>query len=107
MPYSPHTASTSLMLQSPAGFARMRRRRAEISLATNVFSPVNVVHFAPHTRQFLDDRVLGREVAHRVGRAGVAGEREGLAAAAAEILSAPRARRARLLHPVGTAEGAE
>src|SRR5262249_50759540 len=43
----------------------------------------------------------------RVGRAGVAGEREGLAAAAAEILSAPRARRARLLHPVGTAEGAE
>src|SRR5262249_60948027 len=49
----------------------------------------------------------GRELADRVGSRGVAGEREGLAAAAAEILLAAWAARARLLHPGGAAEGIE
>src|SRR5262249_12417554 len=69
--------------------------------------PVHVLHLFPHARQFLDDRMLGREMAHRIGGAGVAGEREGLAAAAAEVLVAARAACARLLQPVGPAEGAE
>ena len=51
--------------------------------------------------------MVGSEVAHRVGRGRVAGEREGLAAAAAEIQLAARAARARLLHPGGAAEGIE
>ena len=46
-------------------------------------------------------------MAHRVGGARIAGEREGLAAAAAEVLKTSRAARARLLHPIGAAEGAE
>src|ERR1051325_10008462 len=46
-------------------------------------------------------------MAHRVGRCGVAGEREGLAAAAAEILLTARAACARLLPPAGAAEGVE
>src|SRR5262245_29911880 len=48
-----------------------------------------------------DQRVGWREVAYRVGRPRVAGEREGLAPAAAEILLPARAARARLLHPGG------
>jgi len=43
----------------------------------------------------------GRKVAHRIGCASVTGEREGLAAAAAEIHLAARAACARLLHPAG------
>src|SRR6266403_3749719 len=46
-------------------------------------------------------------MADRVGRAGVTGERERLAAAAAEIDLAPRTAGARLLHPGGSAEGVE
>src|SRR5262249_48869612 len=48
--------------------------------------------------------MAGSEVTHRVGCFGVAGEREGLAAAAAETELAPRAARARLLHPCAAAE---
>src|SRR2546428_6740113 len=51
--------------------------------------------------------MVGSEVAHRVGGGGVAGEREGLAAASAEIQLAPRAARARLLHPCAAPEGVE
>ena len=46
-------------------------------------------------------------MADRVGRAGVTGKRERLAAAAAEIDLAPRTACARLLHPGGSAEGIE
>ena len=53
------------------------------------------------------NRMLGGEVTDRVGCAGVAGERKGLAAAAAEILKAPWAARARLLHPIGAAKRIE
>jgi hypothetical protein len=51
--------------------------------------------------------VVGSEVAYRIGCGGVAGEREGLAAAAAEIQLSTRAACARLLHPCGAAEGVE
>src|SRR5229473_3414408 len=51
--------------------------------------------------------MVGREVTDRVGRGGVAGQREGLAAATAEIQLAARTARARLLHPGGAAEGVE
>src|SRR4051812_14894403 len=50
---------------------------------------------------------MRRKVAHRIGCAGITGEREGLAAAAAEILLAFRTASARLLHPVGTAKRLE
>ena len=45
----------------------------------------------PHLGEFADQRVMRREMTHRIGRAGVAGQREGLAAAAAEIFFALRA----------------
>jgi hypothetical protein len=51
--------------------------------------------------------VVGREVAHRIGCGGIAGEGEGLAAAAAEIELAARAAYAWLFHPCGAAEGIE
>ena len=60
-----------------------------------------------HSRQRGDILVAWREMADRVGRAGVTGERERLAAAAAEIDLAPRTACARLLHPGGSAEGIE
>src|SRR5262249_32841385 len=55
----------------------------------------------------LDDRGERRQVAGRVGGGGVAGQGEGLAAAAAEIELAPLAAAAGLGHPVGAAEAAE
>src|SRR5262245_60794591 len=58
-------------------------------------------------RQLGHPAVVGRQVADRVGGPGIAGEQERLAAAAAEILVAPRAAAARLAHPVDAAEGAE
>src|SRR5947209_1445613 len=45
-----------------------------------------------------------REMAHRISRVRIAGDGEGLAAAAAEVLIALGARAARLLHPVEAAE---
>src|SRR5437899_2199476 len=43
----------------------------------------------------------------RIGRCGIAHERKGLTAAAAEILLPPRAAHAWLLHPAGAAKGVE
>jgi hypothetical protein len=43
--------------------------------------------------------MAGRKVTHRVGGAGIAGERQGLAATAAEIRLATRAACARLVIP--------
>src|SRR5882724_5882904 len=51
-----------------------------------------------------DQRVPRREMAHRIGRARVAGERVGLAATAAEILALARAAPAGFLHPVVAAK---
>src|SRR6266540_4756841 len=51
--------------------------------------------------------MIASEVTHRVGCAGVTGEREGLAAAAAKIQLATRAACARLLHPCAAAESIE
>src|SRR5215831_7600467 len=56
---------------------------------------VDVGSVAPHRREFGDPDVVGSEVTDRIGCGGVAGERKGLAAAAAEIELAPRAARAR------------
>ncbi len=49
--------------------------------------------------------VMRCEMADRIGRKRIAGNRESLAAAAAEIDVAPRATSARLLHPVGATKG--
>src|SRR6185436_20845290 len=67
-------------------------------------APVDVRRIAANRGEFGDPGMVGREMADRVGRARVTGEREGLAAAAAEILLAPRAARAGFLHPGGSAE---
>src|ERR1700689_4520758 len=53
--------------------------------------PVVVWFVLLHGRERGDNLVAGREMTDRVGRARVAGEREGLTAAAAEIDIAPRA----------------
>src|SRR5205085_1872621 len=58
-------------------------------------------------RQRGDACVMGGFVAGRVGRRGVAGERQRLAAAAAPVDLAPLARAAGLLHPIRAAKGAE
>jgi hypothetical protein len=73
----------------------------------NSHPPIGVGRVVLHSRQRGDILVAWREMADRVGRAGVPGERERLAAAAAEIDLAPRTACARLLHPGGSAEGIE
>src|SRR5208282_181955 len=80
--------------------ARLGRAVARLS-----HSPIGVGRVFLHRRKRDDVIVARREMADRVGRAGVAGERESLAAAAAEVDVAPRAASARLLHPGGAAEG--
>src|SRR5215831_11650959 len=57
--------------------------------------------------EFRHERMIGRQVAYRVGGPGIAGEQEGLAPAAAEVLLAPGAASARLAHPVGSAKSAK
>jgi hypothetical protein len=59
------------------------------------------------SRKLGDSCVVGSEVAYRIGCGGIAGEREGLRAAAAEIQLATWAACARLLHPCAAAEGVE
>src|SRR5260370_445054 len=62
---------------------------------------------AASRREFCSAGMGGSKMAPRIGRGGVAGERKGLAAAAAEIELSTRAARARLLHPRRAAEGIE
>src|ERR1700690_4557970 len=50
--------------------------------------PVAVGNFFSHRGQMLDQSMVRREMADRIGGAGVARDQEGLAAAAAEILLA-------------------
>ena len=59
---------------------------------TGSHAAVGVGSFGPDCRELRDARMVGSEVVHRVGCAGIVGEREGLAAAAAEIQFAARAR---------------
>src|SRR6266446_10100738 len=76
-------------------------------LMIGAHAAVDVGSVAAHGREFGDPGLVGSEMAHRIGCGGIAGEREGLAAAAAEIELATRTARARLLHPRGAAEGVE
>src|ERR1700688_3662278 len=66
--------------------------------------PIIIGNILARRRELLDQGMMRREMAHRVGGAGVAGDQEGLTAAAAEILLAAAAAFARFLHPVGAAE---
>ena len=68
----------------------------------NSHPPVGVGRVVLHSRQRGDILVAWREMAHRVGRAGVTGERERLAAAAAEIDLAPRWRLCSTTRPTPT-----
>src|SRR2546430_331317 len=68
---------------------------------TRSHATIDVRRIRPDVREFRDKRMMGSEVAHRVRCGGIAGEREGLAATAAEIELAARAACARLLHPCG------
>src|SRR5262249_40995498 len=76
-------------------------------LLTGSHAPVDGGSVASQGREFCAVGRVGRKMTHGIGCTGVAGEREGLAAAAAEIELSPRAARARLLHPCGAAEGIE
>ncbi len=69
--------------------------------------PVGVRHVVLHGGKPLHDVVTRRQMTHRIGGAGIAGQCKGLAAAAAEIDFASRAAQAGLLHPVGAAKGFE
>ena len=54
-------------------------------------APIIVRRILARLGKLRHQRMPRREMAHRIGRARIAGEREGLAAAAAEILLLPRA----------------
>jgi hypothetical protein len=56
-----------------------------LDLLPESHAAVDVWSVGSNRRELLDPRVVGSEVAHRVGCTDIAGEREGLAAAAAEI----------------------
>src|SRR5262245_14409350 len=77
-------------------------RRAARSHAPVVIGRVLLVE-----RQRTDLRPVGRQMADRIGRRGIAQEGKGLTTAAAEILLPPRAARAWLLHPAGAAKSIE
>ena|SRR5215469_1726875 len=70
-------------------------------------APIDVRRVGADCRESCDPHMIGREVAHRIGCAGIAGERKGLAATAAEVELPTRAACARLLHPCRAAEGVE
>src|SRR5579864_6046347 len=69
--------------------------------------PIDVCRILADRRLFLDQMMERREMAHGVGRAGIARECEGLAAAAAEIEVAPVAALARLGQKRGAAKCVE
>src|SRR4029077_17663829 len=78
-----------------------------VRLMTASHAAVDIGSLGPHCREFGDPGMVGSEVTHRIGRCGVAGECESLAAAAPEIDVTTWTARARLLHPCGAAEGVE
>src|SRR5262245_33931672 len=74
---------------------------------TRFQAAINVRRVGSDCRQVCDLRMVGSEVTNRIGCGGIAGKREGLTAAAAEIDLATRATGAWLLHPGGTAKSVE
>jgi hypothetical protein len=60
-------------------------------------APIGIGGIGLDRRKLCGPRMAGRKVTHRVGGAGIAGERQGLAATAAEIRLATRAACARLV----------
>src|SRR5262249_23733363 len=70
-------------------------------------TPIDVRRVGPDRRKLHDLCMVGGKVTHRIGGASITGEREGLAATAAEVELPTRAAGARLLHPCGAAEGIE
>src|SRR5262249_460024 len=69
--------------------------------------PIGVRGILPRCGKVGHQFMIGREMADRVGSAGIAGEQKSLVTAAAEVERTPRAARARLAHPATPAEGAE
>src|SRR5919206_5160760 len=67
--------------------------------------PIHVRRLALLLGECRHDVMLGRELTYGVRGARIARERERLTTAAAEILPPPWTARARLLHPIGAAEG--
>src|SRR5260370_20866028 len=94
--------STAACTQAQSELESRRRR-----LTSGVHAAVDVGSIAASRREFCNAGMGGSKMAHRIGRGGVAGERKGLAAAAAEIELSTRAARARLLHPRRAAAGIE
>ena len=76
-------------------------------LSADRHAPISVRRIVLYCCQGGHLRAIGREMANRIGRGGIPGKREGLAAAAAEVLVAPRAAYAGLFHPCGAAKGVE
>src|SRR5262249_26768803 len=70
-------------------------------------TPIDVRRVGPDRRKLHDLCMVGGKVTHRIGGASITGEREGLAATAAEVELPTRTAGARLLHPCGAAEGIE
>src|SRR5262249_2417772 len=77
------------------------------TIVTSRHAPVDVGRVGALRRKLRDAGMIGRELAYRISGRGIAGERECLATAAAEVDLAPRTARARFLHPGGAAEGVE
>src|SRR5438105_3008566 len=75
-----------------------------VTIVSSRHAPVDVGCVDAHRSKLRDAGVIGGELTHRIGRRGIAGEREGLAPAAAEVDFAARTAGARLLHPGRAAE---
>jgi len=86
---------------------RIRNAAQGPTLLPGSHAPVIVGNIGSRCCEPLDPCVLGSEVTHWIGCSRIAGKRESLAAAPAEIQFAPRAGHARRLHPFGAAEGIE
>src|SRR5262249_136216 len=93
---------------SGALFSTERARAiSNLRWTTRPQPPIDVRRVGPNRRKSGELAVVGREMAHGIGCASVTGEREGLAAAAAEIHPATRPASAWLLHPRAAAKGIE
>src|SRR5256885_5569001 len=71
---------------------------------TTSHASIGIHAILAYCRECCHQSMRGRQVAHRIRGRCVPGQRESLAAAAAEIEIAPRATRARLFHPSCAAE---
>src|SRR5258705_419386 len=95
------TASPEMAGARNSAWSSGEPKRASAGVAMSVCTPMAMgtapVRQAP---RLLDERMVRRQPARRIGDRGIAGERIGLAAAAAEIDAAPIAALAGLRHPV-------